>query len=202
MYSPSYNRLEDRRELLEFMRANSFAVLVTGTGGTLHASHLPVLVREAGEKLVLDMHMAKNNPQWQEFFDDEVLVIFTGPHAYVSPSWYAERGPVPTWAYVAVHCYGTAVLHDGAGTERNIARLVERMEGQRSNRWSMSDLEPAEKDELIANVVSFEIPVTRMEAKFKVNQRDRPERVHALIAELERSGDAELASYVRRYNPT
>ena len=92
MYSPTYNRIEDRAELLAFMRANSFAVLVTGTGGTLHASHLPVMIREAKDKIVLDMHMAKNNPQWQEFFDDEVMVVFAGPHAYVSPRWYEEAG--------------------------------------------------------------------------------------------------------------
>ena len=74
------------------MRANSFAVLVTGTGGALHASHLPVRILEEKEKLVLDMHMAKNNPQWKEFFDDEVMVVFAGPHAYVSPRWYEETG--------------------------------------------------------------------------------------------------------------
>ena len=78
MYSPTYNRLEDRAELLEFMRANSFAVLVTGLGGTLHASHLPAMVHEEGERLVIDMHMARNNPQWNEFFDEDALVIFTG----------------------------------------------------------------------------------------------------------------------------
>ena len=83
MYSPPYNRPESRAELVAFMRANNFPVLVTGTGGTLHASHLPVTVHEHGEQLVIDMHMAKNNPQWKEFFDEDVLVIFSGPHAYV-----------------------------------------------------------------------------------------------------------------------
>src|SRR5262245_16506400 len=112
MYSPPYNRVEDRAELVAFMRANSFAVLVTGTGGSLHASHLPVRILEEKEKIILDMHMAKNNPQWQEFFDEEVMVVFAGPHAYVSPRWYdakeAER--VPTWNYAAVHAYGVPVM--------------------------------------------------------------------------------------------
>src|SRR4051795_11445915 len=91
MYSPAYNRVEDHAELVAFLRANSFAVLVTGTGGTLHASHLPVRVLEQNNKIVLDMHMAKNNPQWKEFFDEEVMVVFAGPHAYVSPRWYEEQ---------------------------------------------------------------------------------------------------------------
>src|SRR5205809_780957 len=94
MYSPPYNRIEDRAELLAFLRANSFAVLVTRE---LRASHLPVQVRETESELILDMHMARANPQWQDFFDDEVLVVFSGPHAYVSPRWYEEQERVPTW---------------------------------------------------------------------------------------------------------
>src|SRR2546425_159332 len=103
MYSPPYNRIEDRAELLAFLRANSFALLVTRE---LRASHLPVQVRETGSELILDMHMARANPQWQDFFDDEVLVVFSGPHAYVSPRWYEEQERVPTWNYAAVHAYG------------------------------------------------------------------------------------------------
>ena len=72
----------------------------------LHASHLPVTVHEQDEKIVIDMHMAKNNPQWKEFFDDEVMVVFSGPHAYVSPRWYEDEERVPTWNYAAVHAYG------------------------------------------------------------------------------------------------
>src|SRR5437667_79077 len=88
MYSPPYNRIEDRAELLAFLRANSFAVLVTRE---LRASHLPVQVRETESELILDMHMARANPQWQDFFDDEVLVVFSGPHAYVSPRCASRR---------------------------------------------------------------------------------------------------------------
>jgi len=110
MYSPSYNRLENRAELLEFMRDNGFPLLVTGTGGTLHASHLPAMVQERDNEIVLDMHMARSNPQWKEFFDDEVMVVFSGPHAYVSPRWYLEKERVPTWNYAAVHAYGIPKL--------------------------------------------------------------------------------------------
>ena len=96
MYSPSYNQLENRAEVLAFMRANDFPLLVTGAGGALQASHLPAMLSEEGKELRLDMHMARSNPQWKEFFDDEVMVVFSGPHAYVSPRWYAEQERVPT----------------------------------------------------------------------------------------------------------
>ena len=126
MYSPPYNRVEDRTELLAFMRANNFPVLVTGTGGALHASHLPVTVHEQGAQIVLDMHMAKNNPQWKEFFDDEVMVVFAGPHAYVSPRWYEEKERVPTWNYAAVHAYGIPkIISDRKEKHESQRRLVE-----------------------------------------------------------------------------
>jgi len=126
MYSPPYNRIEDRRELLEFMRANSFALLVTATGGTPVASHLPVTVADGEAGIVIHSHMAKNNPQWQEFYEgenaDEVLVAFAGPHAYVSPRWYEEQERVPTWNYAAVHAYGKVTVT----TDRAVKHAAQR----------------------------------------------------------------------------
>src|SRR2546429_8463267 len=92
MYSPPYNRIEDRAELLAFLRANSFAVLVTRE---LRASHLPVQVRETESELILDMHMARANPQWQDLFDDEVPGGLSGPHAYVSSRGDGGHAPPP-----------------------------------------------------------------------------------------------------------
>jgi transcriptional regulator len=78
MYSPPYNRVEDRHELVAFMRANSFAMIVTATDGVPMASHLPVTIADGESGLVIHSHMAKPNPQWQAFFEDEVLVMFAG----------------------------------------------------------------------------------------------------------------------------
>ncbi|HEX7221027.1 MAG TPA: FMN-binding negative transcriptional regulator [Burkholderiales bacterium] len=201
MYSPSYNRLEDRRELLEFMRANSFAVLVTGTGGTLHASHLPVLVREAGEKLVLDMHMAKNNPQWQEFFDDEVLVVFSGPHAYVSPRWYEEQERVPTWNYAAVHAYGIpAVLSGKKQKHDSQRRLVAALDPQ----WlpKFDALRPAYVERMLEGIVNFEVAVTRVETRWKLSQNRSRREQELIAAQLEQSSDSSeraLAALTRRH---
>jgi transcriptional regulator len=201
MYSPPYNRLEDRRELLEFMRANSFAVLVTGTGGTLHASHLPVLVRDAGEKLVLDMHMAKNNPQWQEFFDDEVLVVFSGPHAYVSPRWYEEQERVPTWNYAAVHAYGMPTVLSGKKQKHDSQRrLVAALDPQ----WlpKFDALRPAYVERMLEGIVNFEVAVTRIETRWKLSQNRSRREQELIAAQLEKSSDSSeraLAALTRKH---
>ena len=200
MYSPAYNRVEDPAELVGFLRANSFAVLVTGTGGTLHASHLPVRVSEHDNKIVLDMHMAKNNPQWKEFFDDEVMVVFAGPHAYVSPRWYEEEQRVPTWNYAAVHAYGTPkVVADPKLKYDSQRRLIEAMDPE----WlpQFDALRQEYVDRMLDGIVNFQIAVTRLETRWKLSQ-NRGRREMELIAEaLEKSGDAAMAALTRKHYP-
>ena len=201
MYSPDYNRLEDRPELLAFLRDNNFPVLVTGTGGALHASHLPVRVLEKNKKIILDMHMAKNNPQWKEFFDDEVMVVFFGPHAYVSPRWYEEKERVPTWNYAAVHVYGIArVLEDPKAKHENQRRLVAAMDPQ----WlpSFDALRPDYVKMMLEGIVNFEIEVTRIETRWKLSQNRSRREQELIAAELEKSPDpAEraLAALTRKH---
>ena len=205
MYSPPYNHLDDKSELLAFLCANSFPILVTGTGGVLHASHLPVIVHEKGSQIVIDMHMAKNNPQWKEFregeMSDEVMVIFAGPHAYVSPRWYEDEERVPTWNYAAVHAYG-------------VARIIsEKKAKYESQRWLVESLDPQwlpkfdalrqeYVDAMLDGIVNFAIEVTRLETRWKLSQ-NRGRREQGLIAaELEKSADSagrSLAALTRRH---
>src|SRR5678815_2997415 len=189
MYSPPYNQLENRAELLAFMRANSFAVVVTGTGGTLHASHLPVMVHDHGKDIVIDSHMAKNNAQWKEFFDDEVKLVFAGPHAYVSPRWYEEKERVPTWNYAAVHAYGTPnVVAEPKLKYESQRRLIEAM----APKWlpQFDALRQEYVDRMLDGIVNFQIAVTRLETRWKLSQ-NRSRREQELIAtELEKSSDS------------
>ena len=201
MYSPSYNQNENHAEVLAFMRANNFALLVTGTGGLLHGSHLPVMVQEREGRVVLDMHMAKNNDQWKEFFDEEVMVVFFGPHAYVSPRWYEEKERVPTWNYAAVHAYGIPkVLDDAQAKHASQRRLVEAMDPQ----WlpQFDALRPQYVQGMLEGIVNFEVPVTRIETRWKLSQ-NRSRREQELIAEaLEKSGDSAeraLAALTRKH---
>jgi transcriptional regulator len=198
MYSPPYNRLEDRRELIEFLRANNFPVLVTGTGGALHGSHLPATIHEEGEQIVIDMHMARANAQWKEFFDDEVLVIFAGPHGYVSPRWYEEKERVPTWNYAAVHAYGVPQrIPDPAAKKAGQRRLIEMMDPQ----WLPQFDRLSEKyvAMMLEGIVNFRIPVTRIETRWKLSQNRGRREMELIIAELERGGESALAALMRRH---
>ena len=204
MYSPPYNRLEDRAELVEFMRANNFVLLVTGTGGTLHASHLPAQVRAQGEQIILDMHMAKNNAQWREFFDDEVMVVFSGPHAYVSPRWYEEKERVPTWNYAAVHAYGVPkLIGDRAAKHANQRELVSMLDPQ----WlpKFDALRPQYVEQMLEGIVNFEIAVTRLDTRWKLSQNRSRREQELIAAQLERSADSAeraLAALTRKHlNP-
>ena len=201
MYSPPYNQLKERAELLQFMRANSFAALVTGAEGKLAASHLPVQVRGEGDGIVLDMHMAKNNRQWRAFGAEEVMVVFAGPHAYVSPRWYEEKERVPTWNYAAVHAYGVPkMVEDKARKHANQRQLVATLDPQ----WlpAFDALKPEYVEMMLNGIVNFEIAVARVETRWKLSQ-NRGRREMELIAEaLENSADSAeraLAALTRRH---
>jgi transcriptional regulator len=201
MYSPPYNQPEDRAEIVAFMRANNFPVLVTGTGGTLHASHLPVTVHEEGERIVIDMHMAKNNPQWKEFFDDEVLVVFTGPHAYVSPRWYEEKERVPTWNYAAVHAYGVPSINSKRDEKHaSQRRLIESLDRQ----WlpKFDALREEYVTRMLEGIVNFSIPVSRIDARWKLSQNRGRREMELIAAELDKSRDSAgraLAGLMRKH---
>ena len=191
MYSPPYNRVEDRRELVEFMRANSFALLVTGTGGVPMASHLPVTVEDDAQGLVIHSHMAKPNPQWQEFFEDEVLVVFSGPHAYVSPRWYEAKERVPTWNYAAVHAYGKVqVTSDKEVKHASQRRLVAELDPD----WlpKFDALRAEYVDQMLEGIVTFDIAVTRLETRWKLSQNRGRREQELIAAELDRSADPSL----------
>ena len=204
MYSPPYNRVEKRAEVLEFMRANHFVLLVTGKNDALHASHLPVMLHEDQEQIVLDMHMARANAQWRELSGAEVLVVFFGPHAYVSPRWYEEKERVPTWNYAAVHAYGVSeLIEDRKAKQASQRRLIERLDP----RWlpQFDALREEYVHRMLGAIVNFRIPVTRLETRWKLSQ-NRGRREQELIAgELEKSSDPSeraLAALTRKHLAT
>jgi transcriptional regulator len=203
MYSPAYNRIENRTELLAFMRAHNFPVLVTGTGGELHATHLPAIVHEEGAQIVLDMHMAKNNPQWKEFLDDEVMVVFSGPHAYISPRLYEDRERVPTWNYAAVHAYGVPkLIEDRKAKHASQRGLIESLDPQ----WlpKFDALREEYTDMMLDGIVNFSIPVGRIETRWKLSQNRGRREMELIAAALEKSADTgehALAALTRKHFP-
>lgn len=201
MYSPPYNRVEDRKELVAFMQANSFALLVTATGGAPVASHLPVVINDSEKGIVIHSHMAKNNPQWQEFFDDEVLVVFWGPHAYVSPRWYEQKERVPTWNYAAVHAYGKVKVT----TERAAKHAAQReLVATLDPHWlpKFDALRPEYVQGMLDGIVTFDIAVTRLETRWKLSQNRGRREQELIAAELEKSEDVSvraLAALTRKH---
>lgn len=166
MYLPAHYRIEDRAQLLAFMREHSFATLVTAPGGVPFASHVPLLVEQEGDEVYLRSHLARANKQWTHFEPGapEVLVVFQGPHALVDSAWYDSRPNVPTWNYAVVHAYGEARVVEGDATRRIAYGLVER------HTPDMTALPENFERRLLAGVVTFEVRVTRLEGKFKLSQ--------------------------------
>jgi len=195
MYSPPYNRMEDRTELVQFLRANSFPVIITRG---LQASHLPAAVHETGTQLVVDMHMARPNRQWQAFDGTEVLIIFTGPHAYISPRWYEEKERVPTWNYTAVHLYGMPeIVEDRAEKHAGMRNLVAAMDPQWLPQFDALSREYVEK--MLGGIVNFRIPITRIETRWKLSQNRGRREMELIAEELRKQGESALAELTLKH---
>lgn len=180
MYVPERFADDDPERISELMAGHEFGLVVTvDPDGSPFANHLPLLHDPgAGPQGKIIGHMARANPQWRHFDRaDDVLCVFSGPHAYVSPSWYETHPAVPTWNYAAVHAYGRPrVIDDPADVRETVRRLVERHESGFEAPWRMELPERYEASKLRA-IVAFEIEITRIEGKFKLSQeRDGTDR--------------------------
>lgn len=193
MYIPEAFRLTDRGRVAEVMRAYDFALLVTAPDGQAQASHLPFLYEpDEGPEGALYAHMARANPQWRDFAalaarGGEALVVFQGPHSYISPTWYATEQPtVPTWNYVAVHAYGLPqVIEEPAAARALIERLAATQEAHLTPPWSTEGLGDKFMEAMLRGLVAFRIPVARLEAKAKLSQNRTAAQLAAATAVLE-----------------
>jgi len=203
IHIPEHFAEHDIARLHALVRAHNFATLVSAHQGEIQVSHLPFLL-DAGGKL-LRAHMARANRQWRTFSPErEVVVIFHGPHHYVSPAWYASHPSVPTWNYAVVHAQGRPrLIEDRERLAALLRELVTRHEAASPEPWKM-DLPPDYQDKMLSAIVGFEIEITRLDGKFKLSQNrpaaDRPR----IIAALERRADPEsqaLAQLMREREP-
>ena len=196
MYIPKHFREDDLNTLHDLMRVYSFATLITQHEGVPFATHLPfILDAQRGPYGTLLAHVARANPQWRDFnSEQEVLVIFQGPHAYVSPSWYEVELSVPTWNYAAVHAYGIPrLIEDGEELYQLLKVLIETHESQFENPWPFQ-LPDDYLQKMMRGIVAFEIEITRLEGKFKMSQNRTASERENVIAALNASSDTQPAA--------
>lgn len=191
MYIPQHFR-EGRLDVLHaLVREQSFATLVSHVEGELVATHLPLLLdAECGPNGTLLGHMARANPQWRGFTGGaEALAIFQGPHAYVSPSWYEAQPAVPTWNYVAVHaCGAPRLIEDRAALRRLLEVTVGIYEAPQPAPWVLPESDEF-FERLALGIVGFELPIARIEGKWKLNQNRSAADRQGVIERLREQDD-------------
>jgi transcriptional regulator len=204
MYTPKFNQVADRVLLIEAMRAYSFAILIgpqsdPASDASPVATHLPLVVRDEGEHGLLEGHFARANPHWKSLAGQETLVVFSGPHAYVSPALYTEALSVPTWNYIAVHAYGKLTLvEDEPGKDALLTGLINANEPAYAEKWMA--MPEGFRRSMLAGIIGFRIPIARIEGKFKLSQ-NRPETDRRSVQASQAAGDSDqqaLAAWMSR----
>ncbi len=202
MFTPNHYKNEDILEIKDFLKNNSFGILVNQVEGKPWATHIPLeLDVDLDGNDILVGHIAKANPQWKYFqTSEQVLCIFNGPHSYVSSSWYKEE-EVPTWNYVAVHVYGTIKILDEDAVLASLHKLVDKYEKESKEPVSINDLS-SKTTRQIKGIVGFEIKIADIQATFKLSQgreHDHP-KIISELEELSNSGSKAVAKCMRNMN--
>lgn len=198
MYIPKQFREDDLTVLHALMRDYGFAILIsTQEDGVPVATHLPVFLEsEPAPYGTLKAHLALGNGQWRTFQEErEVLVIFQGPHSYISPSWYEAELSVPTWNYATIHAYGRPrLITEQAELYEHLSALVTTYEGQFSQPWQFEKLPRDYVEKMIKGVVGLSIEITRLEGKYKMSQNRSMQDQRQVIEQLRTAEDATARS--------
>ena len=197
MFVPRHFSRDDIAVAHELIRTNVFATLITEVSGRLDATHVPVVLdSQRGEFGSLRFHLARANPTSKALADDrEVLMVFVGPHTYISPDWYADENLVPTWNYAVVHAYGQPRTMDDAELRRLLDDLSASQEEQLPKKpWTMDKMPPGLVDKMCKSIVGFDLPITELQDKWKFNQnRGAADRAGVVTALEELGGESRLA---------
>jgi transcriptional regulator len=200
MYIPKPFVVTDEAEILAFMQQYSFATIVTtGADGVPVANHLPFVVEKVGDDIILSSHFAKANPQAAEL-DKPILVIFTEPHAYISPSHYEKVESVPTWNYMAVHAYGKAITLNGKDEQLMLMeKMIRFYDAAYLEQWN--GLPDDFKTKMLNGIVAFMVKVTSLQAKNKLSQNRSETDRETIIKVFEHSKDSNevaIAEYMKK----
>ncbi|MBD2070317.1 FMN-binding negative transcriptional regulator [Leptolyngbya sp. FACHB-671] len=196
MYRPTAFQEDNVDKLVAFMKANSFATLVSIVEGVPYASHVPLVVKVQEDVIQLIGHLAKPNPQWQAFETVESLAIFTGAHAYISPALYEKHENVPTWNYIAVHAYGIPKVitlnHSPESMDQMIDEMIDTYEADYKSHWH--GLSDGYRQGMMNGIIGFEMTVTRLEGKYKLSQNRSQTDQETVSAALLQSSDPVISA--------
>ncbi len=210
MVQPNVFRVDDLSQMHALMRAKPFATLVSSGSTGLHATHLPTVLKDDGPFGVIECHLARGNPRWKELAEgNEALMIFQGPHGYITPNWYPSKPQhgkvVPTWNYAVVHAYGQPeVKQDSDWLRQHVAGLTAQQEINEAKPWSLLDAPEEYIEIMLRGIVGFRFAIARLEGKWKMSQnrelRDR-EGVVKGLGKRAKGDDLEIAEIVLRNLP-
>ena len=169
MYIPKHFEQNDHEKSIAFMRAYNFAIVVSVKDGVPLGTHLPFIIEDRNKELILISHMSKANEQWKTFSEKEILVVFSEPHAYISPTLYEKQQNVPTWNYISVHAYGKLKIVNSNEEKLNVLhKQMQFFEASYIEQFKALDQKYI--DDLLKGIVAFEIVVTNLQSKAKLNQ--------------------------------
>ncbi|PWA09631.1 FMN-binding negative transcriptional regulator [Flavobacterium laiguense] len=187
MFIPDIYKNEDKDSVNKFLKENAFGLLINQTNGKLWATHIPLELEINKEgSAVLMGHISKENPQWTAFeSNDQILAVFTGPHSYISPSWYDHEN-VPTWNYTAVHIYGKIKIIEGDAVIDSLTKLVDKYEQNSKCPVHVADLSKKTMMQT-RGIVAFEIKIEEIQAQNKMSQNRDDKNYTNIISELEKT---------------
>jgi transcriptional regulator len=194
VYIPEHFRARSQNETVAFMRANPFAILISSTANGPFATHLPLFVQSKEQEIVLRGHVARANPHWRYLEQEpECLTIFHGAHSYISPSNYSAQESVPTWNYAAVHLYGNArIFRSPEDMQGMLHELIQTFEPAYAAQWA--GLDQKYRENMLRQIVGFEIAVTKIEGKFKLSQNRTREDQANVMASLKKAEDTTVSA--------
>lgn len=199
MYIPKINLETDRDKIVAFMKQFSFATIITAKGNLPTATHLPFLVTIKDDAVILTSHFARANDHWKDVENNKVLIIFSEPHAYISPKNYDKELNVPTWNYISIHAYGQGkLITETAKTFEVLEATIDSYETSYRQQWN--NLPEDYKLKMSKGIVAFEIVVTDLQAKKKLSQNRTDTEKQKIINTLSESNDTNeqlIADYMR-----
>ena len=200
MYIPKINLATDRNEIVAFMKQFSFATIITAKDNIPIATHLPFIVTVQGNNIVLTSHFAKANEQWADIENNKVLIIFSEPHAYISPKNYDKELNVPTWNYISIHAYGHGkLITETENTFEVLEATIDNYDTSYRQQWN--NLPEEYKLKMSKGIVAFEILVSDLQAKKKLSQNRTDTEKQKIIDTLSKSNNTNeqlIADYMKK----